>query len=203
MENENTQPNQTPNGSNGNGIVSTITNFVKSNTKLVLIAVAVIVVLILLIAIISNATSGPKQAVKNYISAMNKLNSDKIVSSMDIKATLAYTVCYGRSTDFSESEFKKEYKKIKNSDAEDLKESTKETLDDAIKLLKDKKFSVKLIDIKNVEKLENCKNLYTVEAKVRVNYNDEDGDKQDITNTINLIVYKNKVVTADLNALLD
>ena len=107
MENENTQPNQAPNGLNGKGILSTITNFVKSNTRLVIIAVAIVIALILLIAIISNATSGPKQAVKNYISAMNKMSADKMLSSMDIKASIAYYTCYSRSSDFSETEFKK------------------------------------------------------------------------------------------------
>lgn len=203
MENENTQPNQAPNGSNGKGILSTITNFVKSNTRLVIIAVAIVIALILLIAIISNSTSGPKQAVKNYISAMNKMSADKMLSSMDIKASIAYYTCYSRSSDFSETEFKKEYKKIKNSDVKDFKESFKDTMEGSLEVLKEGDYSYKLLEIKEVEKLENCKNLYNVEAKVRMKYKDEDGDKQDITNTINLIVYKNKIVTVDLNSLLD
>lgn len=203
MENENTQPNQAPNGSNGKGIISTITNFVKSNTRLIVIAVAILIALILLIAIISNATSGPKQAVKNYISAMNKMSADKMLSSMDIKASIAYYTCYSRASDFSETEFKKEYKKVKNSDVKDFKESFKSTISSSLEALKDGDYSYKLLEIKEVEKLENCKNLYNVEAKVRIKYKDEDGDKQDITNTINLIVYKNKIVTVDLNSLVD
>lgn len=205
MENENAQPNQTPNGSNGkiNEIFSTITNFIKSNTKTVLIVAAVVIVLILLIAIISNASSGPKQAVKNYISAMNKMSADKILSTMDVKASIAYYTCYSRATDFSETEFKKEYKKVKNSDVKDFKESFKDTMSSSLEALKEGDYSLKLLEIKEVEKLENCKNLYNVEAKMRIKYKDEDGDKQDITNTITLIVYKNKVVSVDFNSLLD
>ena len=126
-----------------------------------------------------------------------------MLSSMDIKASIAYYTCYSRSSDFSETEFKKEYKKIKNSDIKDFKESFKDTMEGSLEVLKEGDYSYKLLEIKEVEKLENCKNLYNVEAKVRMKYKDEDGDKQDITNTINLIVYKNKIVTVDLNSLLD
>ncbi|MCI8655794.1 MAG: hypothetical protein HFJ48_08090 [Clostridia bacterium] len=206
MENENVQPNQTPNssnGSNGNNIFSTITNFVKSNTRLVLIAVAILLVLIILIAIISNVAGGPKQAVKNYVSAMNKMDANKILSTMDVKASIAYYTCYAQSSDFDESDFKKEYKKVKNSDVKDFKESFTSTLDRTLDVLKDNDYSYKLISIKDVEEFKNCKNLYNVEAKIRMRYKDDDGDKQDITNTINLIVYKNKIVSVDLSSLLD
>ena len=203
MENENTQPNPTPNGTDGKNIISTITNFVKSNTRLVLIAVAILAVAIILIAIISNAVGGPKQAVKNYISAMNKMNSNKILSTMDSKAAIAYYACYSESSNFSEEDFKKAYKEVKNSDIKDFKETFKNTLDSSLNLLKDSDYSYKLLDIKGVEKLDNCKDLYNVEAKVRIRYKDDDGDKQDITNTIKLIVYKNKVVTVDLKSLMD
>ena len=93
--------------------------------------------------------------------------------------------------------------KKKNSDVKDFKESFKDTMEGSLEALKEGDYSYKLLEIKEVEKLENCKNLYNVEAKVRMKYKDEDGDKQDITNTINLIVYKNKIVTVDLNSLLD
>lgn len=201
MENE--QPNQTPNGSNGNNIVSTITNFVKSNTKLVLIAIAILVAVIILIAVISNVTGGPKQAVKNYISAMNSLKSDKILSTMDPKAAIAYYTCYSSSADFSEKDFNKAYKDVSNSDVKDFKEAFKDTLDSTLDAIKDYDYSYKLVEIKEIKEFENCKNLYTVEAKMRITYKDDDGDKQDITNTINLIVYKNKVVTVDMSGLFD
>lgn len=203
MENENTQQNPTPNGTGSKNIISTITNFVKSNTRLVLIAVAILLVAIILIAVISNAVGGPKQAVKNYISAMNKMNSDKILSTMDIKASIAYYACYAKSSNFTEKDFKKAYKEVKTSDVKDFKETFKNTLDSSLDLLKDSDYSYKLLEIKEIGKLDGCKNLYNVEAKIRIRYKDDDGDKQDITNTINLIVYKNKVVTVDLNSLMD
>ena len=187
MENENVQPNQTPNGSNGNNIVSTITNFVKSNTKLV-IAVAVILAVIILIAVISNVTGGPKQAAKNYISAMNKMNADKILSTMDVKASIAYFACYSNSS-FTEEDFKKAYKEVSNSDVKDFKETFKKTLDSTLELMKEYDYSYKLLEIKDVEESKNCKDLYKVEAKVRITYKDDDGDKQDVTSTISLISF--------------
>ncbi|MCI8700355.1 MAG: hypothetical protein HFJ47_03315 [Clostridia bacterium] len=203
MENENVQPNQTPNGSNGNNIVSTITNFVKSNTKLVIIAVAILLAVIILISVISNVTGGPKQATKNYISAMNKMNADKILSTMDIKASIAYIACYSSSSNFSEEDFKKAYKEVSNSDVKEFKKAFKETLDSTLDTIKEYNYSYKLLEIKDVEESKNCKDLYKVEAKVRITYKDDDGDKQDITSTINLIAYKNKIVTVDMSSLMD
>lgn len=202
MENENEQPNQTPNGSNGNNIVSTITNFVKSNTKLVIIAVAILLAVIILIAVISNVTGGPKQAAKNYISAMNKMDADKILSTMDVKASIAYFTCYSNSS-FTEKDFQKAYKAVSNSDIKDFKESFKKTLDSSLEAMKEYDYSYKLLEIKDVEESENCKDLYKVEAKVRITYKDDDGDKQDVTSTISLIAYKNKIVTVDMSSLLD
>lgn len=179
-----------------NGIVE----WAKSNKKLLAIIAVVLLIAIVAIVAVSKLSGSPEKAVKNYISALNSGKASKIAKAIDIKGSLAYAQCSGYWTsDFSK--FEEKYKEIKNDDEDikDYEENIEEIIEDMDK--KKTKYSIKLVDIKNVEEVKDCNKLYNVEAKVRLKYKDSDGDTQDTTKTIKFYVYKNKVVYAPITSL--
>lgn len=173
-----------------------IANWIKSNTKLVIIIVAVIAVVVIAALVVPNLVGSPEQAVKNYVSAISTQNANKYLKCIDVRGMTAYAECSGYfSKDLSK--FKEEYDKIdKDSvdyDKDDAKKAIEYMVDDDYK-----NFSLKVVDIKQKEKVKDCKDLYKVVAKIRIKYKDEDGDSQDTTEEKTFYVYKNKIVYASM-----
>lgn len=170
-------------------VLATVIAWIKSHVKLVAIIAAVVVVAII---VISFVTGGPKRAVKSYISAMNKGDIDKLVKTMDLKGTLAWTECGGEEDDFIDA-----YEDIDEDDDEvkDQLEAAEESLESLLDNIDDnfEKYSIKVKKIKEVEKLDN--GLYEVKAQIETKSENDDGDEENSTDTTTFIVYKNKVVT--------
>ena len=189
----------------GEGFFKKIINWVKSHTKLLAIIVAVIVVAIIAIVIVTSLIGSPKKAVKKYISAYSSMNGNKIVAAMDIKGAYAYKKSSSSSyfsSSLDGSKFKDAYNDVSKDDVKDLKEDLIDSFKDLKKeAKKENALSIKLIRIKDTEKVEDCDDLYTVTAKVRISFKDDDGDKQDVAQTMKFYVYKNKVVASDFSGL--
>lgn len=169
------------------------------------IAVAA-VVLIAVIIIILSIVSGPRKAVKSFISGMNKKNASKIVNSIDFIGSAAWSYKYDPD-DFSKDDYKEfveKYKDLKDDTDKDYlkdqKKSLKEMFDDEFDDLKDeyKSYKVKIDKFKSVEKL--GKSLYAIEAKISIKAKpkDKDEDEIDETETATFIVYKNKIIYSDI-----
>lgn len=163
------------------------------------IAIAVILIIIVLAAALGG---GPKKAVKKYVSAMNKRNASKVVSSMDFVGTEAWSYKY-KADDFSKDdyeEFTDKYKDlVKEYDKDDIKDaekSLKKTFDKGFDNIEDdyKSYKVKVDNFKSVKKL--GKDLYAVKAKISVvaKPKDKDDDELDESDITTFIVYKNKII---------
>lgn len=217
MENENVQQNETTNQTASqtanqttsqatnqvkDGGSSKIINWIKSHLKLIIILIAIIIVALIAFTLISKLTQNPEQAVKNYISAVNKMDAEKIISATDIKGALAYEKCSGLLSSSDIKEFEEKYKDLDSDDIKNRKDSLKASIEYYSSSTEEKDYSIKLIRIKDMQESEDCKGLYTVNAKVRIKYNDEDGDKQDIAKSVKFMVYKNKVININLYSLL-
>lgn len=160
--------------------------WVKAHSKLV---IAVVVVVIVLIVAISLLTGGPKRAVKGYIKGMNNLDADKMLKYYDAQGAVAWTDCEKKAKKFEDA-----YDDVEDEDIEDEEES----IEKGIEYFEDyDEFSVKLIEIKSVEKEDDCKGLYKVKAKVEMSYEDDD-DEDSSTKTITFMVYKNKVIASEI-----
>lgn len=166
------------------------------------ITVGVIVAIIAVIVCLSLFTGGPKKAVKKYIKAMNKMNTEKVIKCMDFAGAEAWSWKYDED-DFSEEdydEFIKNYKDVDEEDIKDSKKYLKKSLNSGFEDMKDdyKKYKITLEEIKSVKKL--GKDLYCVKAKITIfaKPNDKDEDEIDMTDTESFIVYKNKIIDSGI-----
>lgn len=165
---------------------------------------AIVGVLVLLMVCILIFSRGPKSAVKNFANAFSKLNAKKIVNSVDLVGIEAW---YGNDADdFDKDDYKefvKAYKEEKKDmDLKEEKEDAIEEMQDAIDDMKDemKSFKIKVKKFENKEKL--GKDLYLVKAKISIKAESEDGDEMSQTKSMEFVVYKNKIIDADLFSML-
>lgn len=145
-----------------------------------------------------------KLKVKKYISAMNKQNAEKVVDCFDFAGQDAWSYWYD-TDDFSEEEyieFIEEYKSIEKEDITESKKYTVTTLTSAFAMMdmEYKNFKIKLEEIKDVTEI--GKDLYAVDAKVSVYakpVDKEETDEIDETSVMTFVVYKNKIISSDLD----
>lgn len=162
------------------------------------IALAIIVVIIILVAALGG---GPKKAVKNFVSGMNKQNVSKVVKSMDLVGSNVWSYKYN-SDDFSDDDYDEFIENYKDVDKDEIKEDTKDMeseLEDDFDEIDDtyKSYKIKIDKFKEVEKL--GKDLYAVDAKISVEATPKDKDETDEideASVVTFIVYKNKVIYA-------
>lgn len=165
------------------------------------ITVGIVVAIIAVIVCLSVFTGGPKKAVKRYIKAMNKMNTEKVIKYMDFAGAEAWGWKYDED-DFSEEDyddFMKDYKEVDEEEIKDEKKYLKKSLNSGFDDIKEdyKKYKMTLEEIKSVKKL--GKDLYCVKAKITLfaKPKDKDDDEIDKTDTASFIVYKNKIVYSD------
>ncbi len=159
----------------------------------------IIVAIIAVIIYLSVFTGGPKKAIKKYIKAMNKMNTEKVIKCIDFAGAEAWIY---DEDDFSEEDyedFMKDYEEIDEEEIKDEEKYVKKSLNSGFDDIKEdyKKYKITLEEIKSVKKL--GKDLYCVKAKITlfVKPKDEDEDEIDKTDTASFIVYKNKIVYSD------
>lgn len=174
-------------------VLATIIAWVKSHVKLVAIIAAVIIVAIIVISFI---LGGDKRLIKSYVSAINKADAEKALKCMDMKGVLAAASAFG-----DEDEFVDKYEEIEDEDEDDLEDAIKEmekSFEDSIEDREDnyKKYKVKFKKIKDKEKIDD--DFYIVKAVVKLDTENEDGDKTDSEKTLDFWIYKGKIVYAEL-----
>lgn len=121
------------------------------------ITVGIVVAIIAVIVCLSVFTGGPKKAVKRYIKAMNKMNTEKVIKCMDFAGSEAWGWKYDED-DFSEEdydEFMKDYKEVDEEEIKDEKKYLKKSLNSGFDDIKEdyKKYKMTLEEIKSVKKL--------------------------------------------------
>lgn len=176
---------------------NSIMSWIKSH--LVVSIAGLVGVIAVIIAAFLLISSGPKSAVKDFCKAFAKMDGKKVVKTMDLIGTGVWSNY--DDEDFDKDDYKdfiKEYKDAKKEvKLSEAKDEAIEGMDKIFDLMEDevKSFSIKVKKFKDVEKL--GKNLYKVEAKVDVKIKDKDGDKEEKSDTMNFIVYKNKIIYFD------
>lgn len=152
------------------------------NTKLIgIIAVAIVVILL---AFFMFFTRSAKSTVKDYIKAFNKSNAGKVVALMDFEGVSAFESNSKDLSKFDES-YEEMIKKVKELDKDqkkqydEIKDTTKETLQASLDLLKEAKMKYSVSNIKT-EKVDGSKKLTKVTCTIKVKYNDEEVER-DVT----------------------
>lgn len=152
------------------------------NTKLIgIVAVAIVVILL---AFFMFFTRSAKSTVKDYIKAFNKSNAGKVVALMDFEGVSAFESNSKDLSKFDES-YEEMIKKVKELDKDqkkqydELKDTTKETIQASLDLLKEEKMKYSVSNIKT-EKVDGSKKLTKVTCTIKVKYNDEEVER-DVT----------------------
>lgn len=162
----------------------------------------VLAVIILIIILVSVLGGGPKKAVKNYISAINKSSVSKYMKAQDFKGMYAWRSLSFKLKDFSDEDYDKFIEKYEDADdsiIESIEASQEKSMDKAFDDIKDgyKSYKVKVDKIKSTKKL--GKDLYLVKAKISLVAKPEDEDENeeiDSSSITDFIVYKNKVISS-------
>lgn len=165
----------------------------------------VLAVIILIIILVSVLGGGPKKAVKNYVSAINKLNVSKAMKVMDLKGMYAWNFSSSKLKDFSDEDyddFIEKYEDVDDSSIETAEASQEKSMERAFDNIEDeyKSFKLKVDKIKSSEKL--GKDLYLVKAKISIvakPEDEEENDEIDSSDISKFVVYKNKIVYTDLS----
>ena len=181
--------------------IKKVINFVKA--KWIMLA-GILVAIIVLIAVICGIAGARTRAINQFIKGFNGGNISKVVNSIDFAGTLAWDNLYVYNIDkFDEEDykdFKAEYKKISKDNIKEEKEDIKEYLEDGFEDLKDeyKSFKIKIKKIKDSKKL--GKDLYAIEARVKIVAKPKDKEDDDIDETQNctFVTYKNKIIYSTL-----
>lgn len=174
-------------------VLATVIAWVKSHVKIVAIIAAVVVVAIV---IISFVLGGDKRLIKNYVSAINKADSEKALKYMDMKGFLAAASAYG-----DEDEFIDKYEELEDEDEDTVEDAVKEMEKSFEESLEDrednyKKYKIKFKKIKDKEKIDD--DFYVVKAVVKLDTETEEGDTTDSEKTLDFWIYKGKIVYAEV-----
>ncbi len=146
----------------------------KANTTLIgIIAIAVVVILAVILMFM---TRGAKSAVKDYVKAIEKGDSSKVVNLMDLNGVSAF-----ESTKADLSKFDETYAELKKDKEmqEKVKEFKKEYKDQFKLDGTDSKMKVSVKDLKE-EKVEGSKKLKKVTCTLKVKIDEYEDEKEGI-----------------------
>lgn len=152
------------------------------NTKL--IGIIVVAIVVILLAFFMFFTRSAKSTVKDYIKAFNKSNAGKVVALMDFEGVSAFENTSKDLSKFDEA-YEEMIKKVKELDKDqkkqydEIKDTTKETIQASLDLLKEAKMKYSVSNIKT-EKVDGSKKLTKVTCTIKVKYEGEEVER-DVT----------------------
>ena len=174
--------------------------WIKNHIAIVVIALVILIAAIVAVVLfldISNTEKEkdkelkPEDAVEIFLERMSSGDSSKVIDSMDLKASLAWSNCNGVPENFKEEydTIDEEYKNIEEqfSYAEQSMQYALNTMSEEYE-----KFNLKISEVNSVEELAN--NLYEVDAKIELTATDTEGEEYSNDNNATFIVYKDKVI---------
>ena len=171
-----------------NQVVNDATPIKKGGVKKIIIAVVVIAVIIAaVVGIINLVKPSPEKTVKEMLKAFGNKKASKVIDCYDFVGAATWTKCAGDYEDFVDEY--KDNKEDMEDDIEDYKDSAKEALEEGFDEVD--KLKVEIKEIKNAKSVKKAKGLYTVKAKVKVEYKEDDDTERD-TSTYNFYVYNVK-----------
>lgn len=164
---------------------------------IIIIALLVIVGTIITLIVINKSgenkksnDNAPEDAVKGYISGYNDLDTDELLEYCDLKGEVAWNQSEGDIDSFKDF-----YKDVDEEDIESHKKMKEYIIQSYSEYFN---FSMKLDEIEEVEKIENCEDLYEIRAKVTMSMKeDEDQDENKSLRNLSFMVYKNKVISME------
>ncbi len=178
------------------------------------IIVAILVVAIIIIPVFlggkkSDNTTGPidpakqaEQVTRDFINAFNAYDAEKLVASMDMAGSSAWGYLYGE-TELTEEEynnFVNGYDAVSDEEVEAANTTMKMIYGQSFEEIKSQYSEYSM----NIEKVEDVKkigeNLYgvTIQRTTKGKRNDETQEEVNNTDTITFIIYKNKVIFAEI-----
>lgn len=160
--------------------------------------IAIIVGVILLVAIIFMAISrSPKATVKDFFSSLEKGNSKKFLSTVDIVGMQSFAECGEKKLGKFDETYKENLKDTDKEDIEEYKEYIDESFESMNDEMENEDISFKIKEIKT-SKVDDSKKLTEVKAKVEFK---ADGEKHTETITFYTIKkgLKSYIVSMDGN----
>jgi len=157
--------------------------------KIVIGVVALVIIIAAIVGIVMLVKPSPEKTVKEFLNAFGNKKASKVIDCYDFIGAAAWAECDGDYEDFVENykDYKEEMEDDKD-EYDEMVETTKEGLEEEFDEVE--KLKVEIKDVKNAKEVKKAKNLYTVKAKVKVEYKDDDDKTQRDTTTYNFYVYK-------------
>ena len=158
--------------------------------KIIIGIVALIAVILIIVGIVNVVRPTPEKTVKNFLKGLDSKKASKVVDSMDFIGMYAYSQCDGDYEDFVDT-----YNDLKE-DAEDDEDDYKDAIDDFKDTLEEAfedmdTLNVEIKKIKSAKKVKDAKNLYKVNAQVKIEVKEDEDDKTERdTSTYDFYVYK-------------
>jgi len=157
--------------------------------KLIIAVVAIVAIIAVVAGIIFAVRQTPEKAVKTFLKNYENKKASKVVEQMDLVGLTAWVECDGDYEDFSDKydKYKEKFEDLDDDEYEEQVESMKEELEDKFEDID--KIKIEIKKIKSAKKVKDAKNLYKVNAKIKISIT-EDDDTNKSTSTVDFYVYK-------------
>lgn len=175
-----------------------------------IIIIAILVVAIIIIPVFlggkkSNNTTEPidpakqaEQTVRDYITAFNAYDAEKLVDAMDMKGSIAWGYLYAETnlTENDYNTFIKDYEAVTSENEEQGKDTMKMIYGQSFEEIKNQysEYSINVNKVEDVKKIGEKLYGVTVQRTVKAKPIDETKDELNETDTMIFIVYNNKVI---------
>lgn len=129
----------------------------------------------------SSSSSSPETVVKEFIKNVEGKKADKIVKQIDMVGIAAWNSCYGDYEDYDDNyeDYQEEYDDLDKDEVEEYLDSLEEEMQEEFDYIDKIKIEIKKIN--DAEKVEDTKNLYSVNAKLKVSVTEDDDTETDTT----------------------
>lgn len=168
----------------------------KNKTKLIIgISIIIVIAIVVLVIIFTNNLPEKKaeKIVKEYVSAMDDKNIEKMLKNFDIRKFEIYSNVDSQNFDEEYEELSNAYnslteeeKKIYEEESKNYDNQVKEAFENMLEEIEE----IKIIDIE-VEKVENSEKLYNVITKEEVKYKENDQIATSEQNSLYTILKEN------------
>ncbi len=164
-----------------------------NNNKKIITGISILVVaIVLIICIVVAVRPTPEKTAKKFLQYLDKGKFSKAFDLVDVVGAGAWANCNGDYEDFNDyyDDYSDKY------EDDDMKDKLDDMIDSTVEGMEDslgdaEKYGVEIKKIKKAKKVKDAKNLYKVEAKVKVEYQeDEDDDVERDTTTVDIYVFK-------------
>lgn len=181
-----------------------VKEFIVKNKIFMIVAVILIIAIAVIVGIklhkdnvVKKEKAAIKETVEKYMTAFNELNSENMLNTIDAKAAYAWSQCSGTTAE-KEKQFKEEYDKTKDTDAESYINNMKNEIA-MLSSIYEKyldNYKVELADMEDFEEVEGVEGLVKVKAKTKTSFTYEGNENKSESDAV-FYLYNGKIITME------